>query len=475
MGESGFLLEVSSFINQFIVRTSKIMERESWKSRLGFVFAAVGSAVGLANIWKFPYIVGQNGGAAFIAVYLICLLLIGFPVLVAEIMLGRKTRKNPYGALSQVGSGPMSKIAGGMILLTGFVVSSFYSVVAGWILGYVAEAALGNLSYFGDLDASSRHFSGLVGSAWWTLSFHALFMFICVIVLSGGVRKGIEKGTTYLMPILMVVLVGLVIKGLSLPNASEGLRFLLSPNWSLLTPAAIITALGHSFFTLSLGQGTMITYGSYLPEDENIPKSCLPIALLDTLVSLMMAVAVFTIAFSAGMEPDAGPALIFHTLPYVFGQIPGGYLAAIFFFLLVVLAALTSEISAMEPMIAYLSDEKGWARKKAVCVTGLFAFLFGIPSALSMGLLSEYTLFGMTFLEAADFLCTSVLIPIGGFVAVVTIGWGWGKEIALEHLKKGASDLFQRYGWLDNYFWFCFKYSAPFLIVFVFLQALGVL
>jgi neurotransmitter:Na+ symporter, NSS family len=451
------------------------MERESWKSRIGFIFAAAGSAVGLANIWKFPYIVGKNGGAAFIAVYLFCLLLIGFPVLVAEITIGRKTRKNPYSAMKQMGKGRMWKMAGGMILLTGFVVSSFYSVVAGWILGYMMEAIFGNLSFFSDIEIATTHFRDLVGSAWWTISFHALFMMMCILVLSGGVRKGIEKGTLYLMPLLIVVLVGIVLKGLSLPNSSKGLQFLLSPDWSLLTPAAIVTALGHSFFTLSLGQGTMITYGSYLKKDDNIPASCFPVAIMDTVISLMASIAVFTIVFSVGAEPTAGPGLIFNTLPFVFAQISGGYFAAIFFFLLVMLAALTSEISAMEPMIAYLCDEKGWNRRSAVLLTGTVAFLVGIPSALSTGLLKEYTIFGATFLDAVDFLCTSIFIPLGGFLAVVMLAWRWGVDEALIHLKEGATDLFNKQPWLQTYFSFCFKYTAPFLIVFVFLHALGVL
>lgn len=451
------------------------MERESWKSRLGFTFAAVGSAVGLANIWKFPYIVGKNGGAAFIAVYLICLLLIGFPVFIAEIVIGRKGRKNPCGAMSLLGGGPIWRIAGALILATGFIVSSFYSVVAGWILGYIVEAFSGSLSSFDSAQESVKHYDSLIASPFWTIGFHLFFMLLCVLVLFGGVRKGIEKGTSFLMPILMLVLFGLVIKGLTLSGAKEGLHFLLSPDWSLLTPAAIVTALGHSFFTLSLGQGTMITYGSYLPKEENIIASCFPVAILDTLVSILSAVAVFTIVFSVGIEPSSGPALIFHTLPYVFSQIPGGYLAAIFFFFLVALAALTSEISAMEPLIAYFVDEKGWKRKHAVCVSGLGAFLLGVPSALSSNLLSNWTLWEATFFDAINFIATSVMIPVGGFIAVILVGWAWGAQEAIEHLKYGAGSFFRKSKYLHVYFSFCFKYITPILIVFVFFHALGVL
>lgn len=449
------------------------MSRESWKSRLGFTFAAVGSAVGLANIWKFPYIVGQNGGAAFIAVYLISLIAIGFPVLIAEIVLGRKARRNPYGAFQLLGGGKMWSMLGFLILMTGFIVSSFYSVVAGWILGYIVEAGAGSLTQFESTQGAAQYFSSLVGSPWWTLGFHFLFMLLCVLVLSGGVRKGIEKGTSVLMPILMFVLVALVIKGLLLPGARKGLEFLLSPNWSLLTPMAIITAMGHSFFTLSLGQGTMITYGSYLSKEDNIISSCFPIAFLDTLVSLLASIAVFTTVFSVGIEPDAGPALIFHTLPYVFSYIPGGYFASIFFFLLVALAALTSEISAMEPLIAYFVDEKGWSRKKAVWMTGLGAFLLGVPSACSTNVLSHVSLFGMSILDFADSLCTNFLIPLGGFIAILLVGWFWGANHALQHLKEGAEVLLKRRPFLQKYFWVSFRYTAPVLMLLVFMHALG--
>lgn len=451
------------------------MKRESWKSRLGFTCAAVGSAVGLANIWKFPYIVGQNGGAAFIAVYLICLLLIGFPVLLAEVVMGRRTRRNPYGAMKLLGGSRMWSIAGAMILFTVFLVTSFYSAVAGWILGYLVEALSGRMSEFQSPENAVSYYKVLISSPAWTLGFHFAFILACVGVLLGGVRKGIEKGTSFMMPVLFVVLIALVIKGLSLPNASKGLHFLLSPDWSLLTPAAVITALGHSFFTLSVGQGTMITYGSYLSERENIPLLCLPVALLDTLVSLLVAIVIFTTVFSAGIEPSAGPALIFHTLPYVFSNVSGGNLVAISFFFLVVLAALTSEISAMEPIIAYLIDEKGVQRKHAVILTALGGFLLGIPSALSTNLLRDFTFMGYDFLDMIGFVATSVLIPLGGFVVVIMVGWHWGAHNAMAHLREGAKSLFEKFPFLRAYFCFCFKYSAPILIVFVFLHALGLL
>lgn len=450
------------------------MARDSWGSRLGFIFAVAGSAVGLANIWRFPYVVGQNGGAAFILVYLFCLLLIGFPVFMCEMLIGRTTQTSPSGAFRQLGNNAAWSWAGKWTIITGFIVSSFYSAVAGWILGYLCEAIRGNITNFESTEHAVVHYQSLMENPWWGLTFHFLFLLFCVGVLFLGVRKGIERGNKIMMPMLIIVLLLLVVKGLMMPNAAEGLRFLFTPDWSKLTPAAFLIALGQSFFTLSVGQGTMVTYGSYLGRAENLVKSCFPIVLMDTAISLLSAIAIFTIVFSVGMEPGSGTGLIFHTLPWVFSQIPGGYIVAVLFFLLVVLAAMTSEISALEPSIAYLVDEHGWKRKHAVLVCGLGAFILGIPCALSYSTLKDYTFFNETFFDFVVFLASSILIPIGGFFAVILVGWKWGVGNALKQLKLGASDLFERHPWLRIYFWLCFKYTAPILMIIVFLDAIGV-
>lgn len=287
-----------------------------------------------------------------------------------------------------------------------------------------------------------------------------------------GVRKGIEFSNKLLMPLLFLVLILLVIKGLTMENASQGLTFLFSPDWKALTPMAFLVALGQAFFTLSIGQGTMITYGSYLGKKENVITSCLPVVLMDTLVAFLSAIAVFTIVFSGGLKPDAGPALIFHTLPWVFSKIPGGYFVAVLFFLLVFMAALTSEISALEPSIAYLIDEWKWKRKYAVVVCGLGAFLIGIPCALSSSLLKEHLVFGFTFLDFMDFTTTGILIPLGGLFAVLLVGWFWGVKKAVAQLKEGGEETFKSHRWLPRYLSFSLKYSAPILILFVLFHAL---
>ncbi len=445
------------------------MKRDSWGSKLGFIFAVAGSAVGLANIWRFPYIVGNNGGAAFILVYLMCLFVIGLPVFIAEIVIGKRSQLDPSGAFSYLGRSRAWGAAGKLTILTGFLVSSFYSAVAGWVLGYLIEALKGNLVSIENKQAAIDHYLALVLNPVWGVGFHAAFIFGCIAVLYFGVRQGIERWNKFFMPLLFVILMILVVKGFFMPNALEGLHFLLRPDFSKITPSVLLIALGQSFFTLSVGQGTLVTYGGYLPRKENVLSSALPVVAMDTLVSIFSAFAVFTIVFSVGMNPDSGPALIFHTLPLVFSQITGGYMMSILFFLLVFLAALTSEISALEPSIAYLVDERKWSRHHAVIACGSLAFFVGIPSALSSSLLRDWPVFGFpTFLDAMMFLCSDLLIPIGGFAAVMMAGWKWGARNAIAEIGEGVT----KKKWLYKYFVFCFKYVSPILIIIVFLSAL---
>jgi neurotransmitter:Na+ symporter, NSS family len=448
-------------------------KRAHWGSRLGFIMAVAGSAVGLANIWRLPYVVGENGGAAFLAVYLLCLLLIGFPVFMAEIVIGRTTQLSPGKAFEQIGGGRFWSWIGHGTIVTGFLVSAFYSAVAGWILGYLIESVRGNVTNLHHVGEAVSHYNSLIENPFWGVGFHALFLLICIAVLYLGVRNGIERGNKIMMPLLFVVLILLVVKGVTLPNAMDGIRYLLSPDWSELTAKSVMIALGQAFFTLSLGQGTMVTYGSYLNKNENLIKSCFPVVLVDTGVSLLAAVAVFSIVFAGGMKPDSGPGLIFHTLPIVFSQLPGGYLFAVMFFLLVLLAAVTSQISAMEPTIAYFQDELGWSRHFSTAVCGSMVFIFGIPCALSSSFLKDYTIFDLNFLQFMEMICGNILIPLGGFFAVILVGWFWGTHNSIEQLKQGASDLFHSKPWLKTYFWFCFKYAAPILMLIVFINALG--
>lgn len=451
------------------------MKREHWGSRLGFILAVAGSAVGLANIWRFPYVTGTHGGAAFVIVYLICLAMIGFPVFIAEITIGRKTQTNPSGAFSLLGGSWLWGYAGKMTILTGFIVSAFYAAVAGWILGYLVEAVRGALIYFETHEQAALHYQRLLENPWWGISFHGLFLLAVLLVLYGGVKSGIERCNKFFMPILFIILITLVVKGFLLPNSLEGVSFLLKPDWSLITPATILIALGQSFFTLSIGQGTLVTYGSYLSKKENIISSTIPIVIMDTLVSIFSAFAVFTIVFSVGLKPDQGPGLIFNTLPLVFSQISAGYVLSVLFFLLVVLAALTSEISALEPTIAYLCDERGWKRRSAVICCGLTCFVIGIPCALSTSLLKDVTIFGFpNFLEMLMYISSNILIPLGGFAAIVLVGWKWGVSGAFIELENGTGGRFTTNRILQSYLRICFRYVSPILVLIVFLSAIGV-
>lgn len=451
------------------------MKRESWKSQTGFIIAAVGSAIGLANIVRFPYLVGQNGGAAFLFIYLISLLVMGFPVFLAEVLIGRTTQRTPAGAFRELGAGSAWQLGGKMTVLTGFLVSSFYSALAGWILGYFVEALKGELNGIATAEHASLHYEVLISTWWWGVLYHLAFISICTGVVYFGVRKGIEKGCEFMMPVLFCVLLYLVGYGLFSDGAGEALGFLFKPNWSSVTPTAVLLALGQSFFTISVGQGTMITYGSYLSKNNNLVKMSIPIILADTVVSILASIAVFTIVFSAGMEPSSGLGLLFHTLPVVFGKISAGHLIAVFFFLLVVLAALTSEISAMEPSIAYLIDEWKWSRHRAVVTVGSAAAIIGLPCALSYSLFKEVTLAGFSILELFDFICTSVLIPLGGLMSVIFLGWRWGIANAWRELKEGQEPFFDKNGWLKQYLTLSYRYIVPMLIVLVFLSVLGVI
>ncbi len=450
------------------------MKREHWKSRLGFIWAAVGSAIGLGSIWRFPYVVGENGGATFVLLYLICLIAIGFPVLIAEIMIGRKTQLSPGGAFRVLGGNRTWEQVGKMTIITGFLVSTFYAVIAGWTLGYLIESIFGKMTHFNTTSQVLGYFTKVSTSTIWSVSYLFAFMVAAALVLYTGVRKGIEKGSKIMMPLLLIVLVALVIKGLTMEGSSRGIRFLFQPDWSMLTPTTIIMALGQAFFSLSLGQGTMITYGSYIDEQENLPSICSPIVLFCMCISLLAGIAILTFVFSVGVSPTSGESLVFQALPLIFSKIAGGYFLSILFFLLLFLAAITSQISALEPMISYLQDFRKWKRYRSVIITCLASFLIGIPSTLSFGVLKGFTLFGMTFFNFVLFLCVNILIPLGGLASVILVGWRWGVKKAMDHLREGSGDLLDRRPIIRLYLCFGMKYLAPLIILIVMLDAFGV-
>jgi NSS family neurotransmitter:Na+ symporter len=451
------------------------MKRELWKSHIGFMWAAIGSAVGLGSIWRFPYIVGQNGGAAFVLLFAFFLVFVSLPVLIAEIVIGRKTHLNPSGAYRQLGKTKRWGRLGLLSIATGFIVSSFYSVICGWTLGYLIDAVTSQLTNLHSIAESQNYFNLHVSSPFWAIATHFSFMFLATLILFVGVQKGIEASNKVFMPMLFILLFLLAIKGLTMSHAKAALSFLFSPDWKSLTPAAIIMALGQALFGLSIGQGTMVTYGSYLSKNENIPKTAFPIAISVIIVSLLAGIAIFTVVFSAGAVPTGGTNLMFQTLPLIFSQMTGGFFLAILFFLLIFIAGLTSQISAMEPVISYFMDEKEWSRHKATFWAGFGAFLLGIPSALSFGLWKGYTFFGMNFFDAISFVSINILIPLGGLFAVVLVGWKWGIKEAFLHLKEGTGKFYAKHPSIDKYLRFNIKYISPVIIIIILLNLLGII
>jgi len=435
-------------------------QREHWGSRLGFILAAAGSAVGLGNIWKFPYVTGEYGGAAFILVYFICVLILGLPIMIAELVIGRHTEKDPVGAFKRMSSDKKWNWIGYIGVASGFFILSFYSVVGGWTMGYIVKSVQGFVTTVGSKEMAGKIFGEFISNPGQALFFHFFFMIACMLIVIRGVNKGIERWSKVLMPFLLILLVVLIVKGVSMKGGLDGVAFLLKPDFSKLSIKAVISALGHSFFTLSLGMGAMITYGSYLKKDECILGAGTYIVLLDTLIAMLAGFAIFPAVFALGMTPEAGPGLIFKVIPTVFSQISYGTFFSILFFVLLFIAALTSAISLLEVVVAYIIDEKGWSRKRAVILMGSIIFLLGIPSALSFSFFSGFKILGNNFFDFMDKLTTNYMLPIGGFLIALFLGWKYGLHNAEHEL-----DVDTRKEKIKKIWAFTIKYITPVILI----------
>jgi neurotransmitter:Na+ symporter, NSS family len=404
-----------------------MQSREQWGSKLGFILAASGSAVGLGNIWKFPHMAGENGGGAFTIVYLLCILIVGLPIVIAEFVLGRKTQLSPVGAFEKIASKSNWKWVGMLGVASAFVILSFYGVVGGWTLKYTLISLTGGFTKLaGNPDISGSLFNSFITGSMAPIIWQILFMGFTIFVIVQGVKGGIEKWSKIMMPAILVILVVLMIRGLTLPNGMQALEFLFKPKFEDLTASSIVLALGHSFFTLSLGMGTMITYGSYLRRDQNLLSSALWIIILDTLIALMAGVAIFATVFAMGADPGEGAGLIFVVLPTIFPKIAEGAIWGTLFFFLLFMAALTSAISILEVITAYFIDEKGWARKKATIVFGSVITVVGAFCSLSMGSFNITSFLGMSFFDVMDYLSSKYMLPIGGMLTAVFVLYRWG-------------------------------------------------
>ena len=446
--------------------------RNHWSSRLGFILAAVGSAVGLGNIWKFPYITGMNGGGAFVLVYLAAILACGLPILMAEFVIGRHSQKDVVGSFRELT--PKStfwRSIGWLNLSVAFIILSYYGVVAGWTLDYLLKSLTG--AFAGqDPETVESMFGALVTDPVRQIICLTVFMALCLAAVMSGVKAGLERWNRILMPTLFVIITFLAIYALTTGGAGDGARFMLYPDFSRLTVNGVLEAIGHSFFTLSLAMGAMITYASYMDKNEPIYPVAIRIAFLDTMVAILAGLAIFPIVFSVGMEPAAGPGLIFKTLPQVFAALPFGSVLAVLFFILLAFAALSSAISLLEVLTAFMIDEKNFDRKKATACMTVAVYLAGIPSALSYSVLGEVQLLnGMAVLDTLDYIASNIMLPVGGLLIAIYAGFVLDKRISkAEITEKGRNYLA-----IFNIWFFTIRYIAPVAMILVFLTKIGVI
>ena len=414
-------------------------QREQWGSKLGFILAASGSAVGIGNIWKYPHMAGQNGGAAFTVVYLVCILVVGLSIVIAEFVIGRRTQLSPVGAFEKLAPKTNWKWVGFLGVASAFVILSFYGVVGGWIMKYIIISVTGGFKELaGDPAAASSVFNNFITGTWSPIFFQVIFMTVCIWVIVNGVKGGIEKWSKIMMPLIIILLGALAVRGMTLPGGMEGISFLFKPRFEDLTASSVVLALGHSFFTLSLGMGTMITYGSYLGRKQNLLNSALWVIALDTAIAMLAGVAIFTTVFALGANPAEGPGLIFVVLPSVFPQLDAGTLWGTLFFFLLFMAALTSAISILEVVTAYFIDQKGWTRKKATIRFGLVITIVGAFCSFSLGGGINITEFlGMSFFDFMDYLSSKYMLPIGGMLTAIFVLKKWGVDHFIEELKTG--------------------------------------
>ena len=427
----------------------------AWSSRWTFVLAATGSAVGLGNIWKFPYIVGENGGGAFVLVYLLCILMVGLPVMIAEVMLGRRGRQSPINTMryltGQAGLDGAWNAIGWLGVIAGLMILSYYAVIAGWALHYIGHMASGAFQGVTAEQAGSI-FNELLADKDTLIFWQTIFLLLTVIVVTGGVTKGLGVAVRILMPLLFVLLLVLLVFSYQSGNFARGLSFLFSFNYEALTWDGVLEAMGHAFFTLSLGMGAIMAYGAYMPEHARIGRTVLAVGFLDTLVALVAGLAIFPIVFAnPTIEPSSGPGLMFVSLPVVFGNMPGGLLFGSLFFVLVTLAAWSSAISLIEPAVAYLVESRNFHRITANLLLGLIAWVVGLGTVLSFNIWSESRIAGFNFFEFMDFLTSSVMLPLTGLFIAIFVGWIMRPQAVREELSDESDKVFYRWHWVVRY------------------------
>lgn len=446
-----------------------------WSSRLIFILAATGSAVGLGNIWKFPYIAGLNGGGAFVLVYLVCIAIIGVPIMMAEVLLGRRGRRSPINTMrelsAEAGTNGGWAALGWVGVVAGFLILSYYSVIAGWAVAYVLDGATGVFDGL-DGDTALEHFQTMVGNPGTLAFWHTIFMIMTTLVVARGVRSGLEQAVRVLMPALFVLLVLLLGYAINTGYFTDGLMFLFSPDFSKLTPEGVLTALGHAFFTLSLGMGAIMVYGSYMPKKASIAKTTFAIVVMDTVVALTAGMAIFPIVFANGLEASAGPGLVFVSLPIAFGQMPGGIFFGTLFFVLLVFAAWTSAISLIEPAVAFLVENRGLKRGTSATLVGVFGWVLGLVTVMSFSDWSfSFEFAGATksdgMFDVLDILTSTFMLPLGGLAIAIFAGWIMQRKDTMDELAMGDH--------LGFRLWYVLvRYISPLAVAIMFLHTLGV-
>jgi len=450
-------------------KTTEPANRALFITRFGAIAATVGSAVGLGNIWRFPYEAGMNGGGAFLICYALFVFIIGVPVLCAEFCIGRGTRSNIFGAYRMLRPGGRWNLAGYIGILASLLILSFYSVVAGWTVEYCLSSLTGNLD-FSDSQTGHRQFLEMT-TGWRPLIWTIIFLFCNSLILFGGVIRGIERAANVLMPLLFLLLIAFCINSATLPGFSEGVSFLFKPDFSKINANVFLSAMGQAFFSLSIGLGGMMTYASYFSHRTKLGKTAITTAVLDFLVAILAGMIIFPAVFSYGISPEAGPTLVFEVLPFIFNQLPGGIVWSTLFFLLLFLASLTSTVSMSEISITYFCEEKKMSRKKATVISSVIALAGGSVCALSFGPLSSLTIAGMTTFNLFDYLSSNICLPVGGMICSVFAGWIVDRRFLKRQLTNDNRQRFHAFGLLV----FALRWICPAAIFLIFLNSIGIL
>lgn len=446
------------------------MSRDSFGSRLGVLLAMAGSAVGLGNLWRFPYLVGENGGAAFIIIYLICICLIGLPIFISEFVLGRRSQKNAYATFRDLSGGSAWRWVGLMTVIVPLIVASYYCVIGGWAFEYLWKSCTFSFTGGASQEAVSTMFSDFVSSPWGPVIGQTLFLLVTTLIVIIGIKDGIERFSKLMMPMLFIIVIAIAVYASTLPGSGAGFEYLFKPDFSKVDGGSFASALGQAFFSLSLGFGTIMTYASYVDKKDNILSQSASTAIADTMFALIAGMAIMPAVFAFGIDPQSGPGLVFETLPYVFGKMPGGGIVAILFFLALIVAALTSSISMIEVGVAYLIEEKKLKRTTACVVLFLICWVLGIFCALSFGPLAEVKLAGRSIFDFFDNLSSNILMTLGSLLTVLFVGWRLKKTDIYEEFTNGGtlSANVRIFGVL----WFLIRYVAPVAVIVIFISGL---